>query len=46
MAGALLQRCFADDALLDTLDIDTLLRAAVARHLATNLAPGQKAPHG
>ena len=46
MAGALLQRCFDDDALLDTLDIDTLLRAAVARHLATNLAPGQKAPHG
>ncbi len=46
MAGALLQRCFADDALLDTLDINTLLRAAVARHLATNLAPGQRAPHG
>lgn len=42
MASALLQRCFADDTLLDTLDIDALLRAAVARHLA----PGQEAEHG
>lgn len=54
MAGALLQRCFADDALLETLDIDTLLRAAVARHLAPHLAThrappltlGTKAQHG
>lgn len=46
MAGALLQRCFADDPLLETLDADTLLRAAVARHLAQDPAPGQKARHG
>jgi Fe-S cluster assembly protein SufD len=42
IAGALLHRCFADDALLEALDIDALLRAAVARHLA----PGQEAEHG
>ncbi len=42
MAGALVQRCFTDDALLETLDFDALLRAGVARHLA----PGQKAQHG
>ena len=42
MAGALLQSCFADAPLLEALDIDTLLRAAVARHLA----PGRKARHG
>lgn len=42
MAGALLQRCFADEPLLEALDIDALLRAAVARHLA----PGQRAQHG
>lgn len=50
MAGALLQRCLADDALLETLDVDTLLRAAVARHLAPDPAAarpaGRKAPHG
>ncbi len=42
MASALLQRCFADDALREALDVDALLRAAVARHLA----PGQEAEHG
>ena len=42
MAGALVQRCFADDPLLEALDIDALLRAAVARHLA----PGLEADHG
>jgi len=42
MAGALLRRCFTDDPLLEALDIDELLRAAVARHLA----PGEDASHG
>lgn len=46
MAGALLQRCLDDDALREALDIDTLLRAAVARHLAPDPAPGRQAPHG
>ena len=46
MAGALLQRCFDDDALREALDIDTLLRGAVARHLAPDPAPGRRAPHG
>lgn len=46
MAGALLQRCFDDDALREALDIDTLLRGAVARHLAPDPALGRRAPHG
>lgn len=46
MAGALLQRCFADDALLRALEVDARLRAAVARHLATSQATGQESCHG
>lgn len=42
MAGALIQRCFTDHRLLDEIDIDTLLGAAVARHLAVGL----EARHG
>ncbi|WP_374564878.1 SufD family Fe-S cluster assembly protein [Ideonella sp.] len=42
MAGALMQRCFSDSHLLQAVDIDTLLRAAVARHLAA----GEGARHG
>lgn len=42
MAGALVQRCFADAPLLEALGIDALLRAAVDRHLV----PGLEADHG
>lgn len=42
LAGALLQRCLDDDQLLQALDIDRLLHAAVARHLA----PGRETSHG
>lgn len=42
MAGALLQRCFDDEPLLQALHTDRLLREAVARHLA----PGPDAGHG
>ncbi len=42
MAGALMQRCFADDALLQAVGIDRLVSAAVARHLA----PDREAGHG
>ena len=41
MAAALLQRCFGDDPLLETLGIDGLLCSAVANHLAA----GQTAGH-
>jgi Fe-S cluster assembly protein SufD len=42
MAGALMQRCFTGHALLEAMDIGTLLGAAVARHLAA----GQETGHG
>jgi Fe-S cluster assembly protein SufD len=42
MAGALMQRCFTDDPLLQAVGIDRLVSAAVARHLTA----GQEAGHG
>jgi Fe-S cluster assembly protein SufD len=46
MANALLTRAFGDAQLIESLDLESLLRQAVARHLADEIQALPEKPHG